>query len=75
MMAKIFTGQEIVGYWADGRYEEVICPTCNKKTNLGHAWIDPYHPSGGEKYVHFECLSDKRMEEVIQEHERHTKTG
>jgi hypothetical protein len=55
----IFTGQEM------NDNEEVTCASCKKgKVRLRHnAWFDPYIGKHG-KYVHEECLSEKRKLEI-----------
>lgn len=64
-LGTIFTGQAIVGN--NGRYDKILCPECGKTTHMGAAFLDPYHSSGSEKYVHYRCLSKKRRNEIITE--------
>jgi hypothetical protein len=51
-------------------HEEVVCPVCKKSVGVRVGWIDPYvgnikGPGNiTEPYVHFECLSEKRKEEI-----------
>jgi hypothetical protein len=60
-----FTGQKITD-------ETVICPVCGERVGLTHgfvngatglAYLDPYRGKNG-KYVHFRCLSEKRLKEI-----------
>jgi hypothetical protein len=52
---KIFTGQIM------DENENVVCPKCNKLVNVRSGWIDPYNKN---KYVHYKCLSNERMNEI-----------
>lgn len=53
-MKTIFTGQQI------NEHEEVKC-TCGKLVSVRVGWIDKYQNG---HYVHFGCLSKKRIEEI-----------
>jgi hypothetical protein len=55
---RIFTGQ-----FVDDR-ENVTCPVCLELVNVRRGWIDPYNKG---RYVHFECLSQRRKDEVAEE--------
>lgn len=58
-----FTGQEIVEQ--EGYNYYVMCECCKSgfPINLrGNAWFDPYLKGG--KYVHKDCLSEKRKKEI-----------
>lgn len=57
----LFTGQKIL---EGQRYFEVICPICNRPVSLRVAWIDPYVTPGKEVYVHYGCLSEKRLKDI-----------
>lgn len=60
---KIFTGQKILS--VDGRgYDVVPCHKCDKPVSLQYAYYDPHN---GEKYVHKDCLSEARQQEIARE--------
>ena len=44
---------------ADGK---IPCAKCGKETTVYKAWFDPY--LGGGVYVHYQCLSAKRLKEA-----------
>jgi len=45
--------------------EEIKCAKCGKPTTTRLAWFDPYCKGG--KQVHYECLSQKRKDEILKE--------
>lgn len=45
---------------SDNEYDTVKCKKCKLPVRLNIAWFDPYKNS----YVHFNCLSKKRMAEI-----------
>jgi hypothetical protein len=60
-MPKIFTGQNV------SESEEVPCHVCQKPAHMrSTAWFDPYRGKNG-KYVHHDCLSQKRQDEIAAE--------
>ena len=66
-MATIFTGQRIVGkdlHDPKRPYDEVECACCNKPVSLRVAYIDKYVRPGKELYVHYDCLSQQRKDEL-----------
>jgi hypothetical protein len=65
----LFTGQPVVDVINGSEY--VTCTKCGELTNVrGSAYFDPYQPTAGGPsgtYVHYKCLSDERMAEIIRE--------
>lgn len=57
-----FTGQRV------DENEKVVCPVCEKKISVRIAYIDPYagKSKNKEMYVHYECLSAKRKQEITE---------
>lgn len=58
-------GQTIV---RESQYETIVkCAKCHEEVNLRfQAYFDPYRGKVG-KYVHRECLSQKRKDEIASE--------
>ena len=66
-MNTIFTGQQIIDTVPDGRgtVDVVPCQKCNGPVSLRVAYIDRYTDAApAEKYVHFGCLSQQRLDEI-----------
>ena len=71
MSDKIFTGQEIVGQVGHpglGHYDLVRCSKCNEPVSMGVAWFDAYG-TPRDTYVHYSCLSERRLNEIAKEKE------
>jgi len=59
-LEKIFTGQIL-----DCRTEKIVCPVCGEEVSIRCAWLDPYRKESRlGAYVHFECLSEQRKNEI-----------
>lgn len=58
------TTQNIGGYYHGARY--VICPVCKQEVSLQVSYYDEY-AKGGPAQVHYRCLSDKRLDEILNE--------
>lgn len=66
-MATIFAGQKIVGKDLHDKarpYDEVACAACGRPVSLRVAYIDKYVRPGKELYVHYDCLSQQRKDEL-----------
>lgn len=66
-MATIFTGQKIVGkdfHDPNRPYDKVACAECGKAVSIRVAYIDKYFQPGKELYVHYDCLSQQRKDEI-----------
>ena len=59
-LEKIFTGQML-----NCNTEKIVCPVCGEEESIRCAWLDPYRKESRlGAYVHFECLSEQRKNEL-----------
>ncbi len=58
------TTENIGGYIHGDRF--VICPVCKHEASLRVSYYDDY-AAGGPAQVHYRCLSDQRLTEILKE--------